>query len=286
MKRNAYAPWLWLLPAGGILIPFFLIPIGIVIRNSVYVDNPTGLLVPGFTGANYLKVITDSYYIVVFSNTLLVATGVTIATLLIAYPFARLVVRLTGFSATLMLWCVYIPLYVSVIMRAFGWTIILADSGLVNEMLLGMGFIKQPIRILFEVEGMTISIIHRYLPLMIIPLIAALQKIDDNLEKASENLGASRALTWFRVTLPLSLPGIVGGSQLVFAGVLSDYAMPALMGSTKFQLAAPAIYYEAITNSSWALAGAMATLVLGIVALFLIVMNILLKRLAPWASTL
>jgi ABC-type spermidine/putrescine transport system permease subunit I len=215
-----------------------------------------------------------------------VATGVTIATLLIAYPFARLVVRLTGFSATLMLWCVYIPLYVSVIMRAFGWTIILADSGLVNEMLLGMGFIKQPIRILFEVEGMTISIIHRYLPLMIIPLIAALQKIDDNLEKASENLGASRALTWFRVTLPLSLPGIVGGSQLVFAGVLSDYAMPALMGSTKFQLAAPAIYYEAITNSSWALAGAMATLVLGIVALFLIVMNILLKRLAPWASTL
>lgn len=284
MKRNAYAPWLWMLPAGGILIPFFLIPIGIVVRNSVYIDDPAGLLVPGFTGANYIKVLTDSYYVAVFSNTLLVAAITTITTLLIGYPFARLIVRLTGFSATLMLWCVYVPLYVSVIMRAFGWTIILADSGLVNEVLLATGLIAQPLRILFEVEGMTISIIHRYLPLMVIPLIAALQKIDTNLEKASENLGASRMLTWFRVTLPLSLPGIVGGSQLVFAGVLSDYAMPALMGSTKFQLVAPAIYYEAVTNSSWALAGAMATLVLGTVALFLVVMNILLKRLAPWTA--
>lgn len=271
-------------PAGGVLIPFFVIPIGIVVRNSVYIDDPSGLLVPGFTSANYLKVLTDPYYVAVFSNTLLVAAITTIATLLIGYPFARFIVRLTGFSATLLLWCVYVPLYVSVIMRAFGWTIILADSGLVNEVLLATGVIVKPLRILFEAEGMTIGIIHRYLPLMVIPLIAALQKIDPSLERASENLGASWTLTWFRVTLPLSLPGIVGGCQLVFAGVLSDYAMPALMGSTKFQLVAPAIYYEAVTNSSWALAGAMATLVLVTVAMFLVIMNILLKRLAPWTA--
>lgn len=286
MARRAYAPWLWLLPAGAVLIPFFLLPLGIVIRNSFYIDDPMGLMVPGFTGANYLKVLTDPYYVSVFTNTLIVAAGVTVATLVIGYPFAQFVVRLTGFSANLMLWCVYLPLYVSVIMRAFGWTIILADSGLVNEALLHLGLIHEPIRMLFEVEGMVIGITHRYLPLMLIPLIAALQKIDLDLEKASANLGASRAMTCMRVTLPLSLPGIVGGSQLVFAGVLSDYAMPALMGSTRFQLAAPAIYYEAVTNSSWALAGAMATLVLGIVALFLFLMNMVLKRAAPWASTL
>ena len=170
-------------------------------------------------------------------------------------------------------------------MRAFGWTIILADSGLVNEALLHLGLIHEPIRMLFEVEGMVIGIIHRYLPLMLIPLIAALQKIDLDLEKASANLGASRAMTCMRVTLPLSLPGIVGGSQLVFAGVLSDYAMPALMGSTRFQLAAPAIITKR-SPTAVALAGAMATLVLGIVALFLFIMNMMLKRAAPWASTL
>jgi ABC-type spermidine/putrescine transport system permease subunit I len=286
MHRSAYAPWLWLLPAGALLIPFFLLPLAIVIRNSVYFDDPQGLTVPAFTAVNYLKVLTDPYYVTVFVNTLLVAAITTIVSLLVAFPFAQFVVRTAGPTRNLLLWCVYVPLYVSVIMRAFGWTIILADSGLINHLLLRLGLIDTPLRMLFEASGMTIGMIHRYLPLMIIPLITALQKIDSGLLRASRNLGASRRRTFLRVTLPMSLPGLVAGSQLVFAGVLSDYAMPALMGSTKFQLIAPAIYYEAITNSSWALAGAMATLVLGLVALFLIIANLMLKRLAPWALTL
>jgi ABC-type spermidine/putrescine transport system permease subunit I len=286
MRRSAYAPWLWLLPAGALLIPFFLLPLAIVIRNSVYFDDPQGLTVPAFTAANYLKVLTDPYYVTVFVNTLSVAAITTIVSLIVAFPFAQFVARASGTTRNLLLWCVYVPLYVSVIMRAFGWTIILADSGLINHLLLRLGLIDAPLRMLFEASGMTIGMIHRYLPLMIIPLFTALQKIDSSLLKASGNLGASRSRTFLRVTLPMSLPGLVAGSQLVFAGVLSDYAMPALMGSTKFQLIAPAIYYEAITNSSWALAGAMATLVLGIVALFLILANVMLKRLAPWALTL
>jgi ABC-type spermidine/putrescine transport system permease subunit I len=286
MYRSAYAPWLWLLPAGALLIPFFLLPLAIVIRNSVYFDDPQGLTVPAFTAANYLKVLTDPYYVTVFVNTLSVAAITTTVSLIVAFPFAQFVVRASGPTRNLLLWCVYVPLYVSVIMRTFGWTIILADSGLINHLLLRLGLINTPLRMLFEASGMTIGMIHRYLPLMIIPLITALQKIDSSLLKASGNLGASRSRTFLRVTLPMSLPGLVAGSQLVFAGVLSDYAMPALMGSTKFQLIAPAIYYEAITNSSWALAGAMATLVLGIVALFLILANVMLKRLAPWALTL
>jgi ABC-type spermidine/putrescine transport system permease subunit I len=286
MRRAAYAPWIWLFPAGALLIPFFLLPLAIVIRNSVYFDDPQGLTVPAFAATNYLKVLTDPYYVKVLSNTLLVAAISTVVSLLVAFPFAQFVVRTSGSARNLLLWCVYVPLYVSVIMRAFGWTIILADSGLLNHLLLRLGLIDAPLRMLFEAEGMTIGMIHRYLPLMIIPLITALQKIDSSLLKASGNLGASRGRTFLRVTLPMSLPGMVAGSQLVFAGVLSDYAMPALMGSTKFQMIAPAIYYEAITNSSWALAGAMATVVLGFVALFLIIANVMLKRLAPWALTL
>lgn len=286
MRSRPLTPWIWLFPAGALLIPFFVLPLAIVVRNSIYRDDPMGFLVADFTIANYIRAVTDPYYVGIFSNTLIVAGIVTLAALLIAYPFAYLVVRASGASRSVLIWCIYVPLYVSVIMRAFGWTIILSDSGLINEGLLAIGAIRQPIRLLYEAEGMTLVMLHRYLPLMIIPLVASLQKVNFNLIKASRNLGASRLHTIWRVTLPLSLPGIVGGSQLVFAGVLSDYAMPALMGSTKFQLLAPAIYYEAVTNSSWGLAGAIATLVLVIVALFLFVMNALLKRFAPWAPAL
>ncbi len=286
MSRRPYVPWLWLLPAGALLIPFFVIPLGIVVRNSVYRDDPNGFMVVDFTGDNYARVLTDPYYLQVFANTLIVAGLVTALSFFIAYPFALLIARASARVRVLLLWTVYLPLYVSVIMRAFGWTVILADSGIVNQVLLATGIIHEPLRILFQFDGMTIGILHRYLPLMIIPLVAALQKIDLSLNRASSNLGASRWRTLMRVTVPLSLPGIAAGAQLVFAGVLSDYALPALLGSTQYQLTAPAIYYEAVTNTSWALAGAMATLVLGIVALFLVLANLALQRLAPWASSL
>src|SRR5260221_3940162 len=121
---------------------------------------------------------------------------------------------------------------------------------------------------------------------MIVPLVTSLRKVDVTLLKASANLGASDWFTWRRIVLPVSLPGAVAGVQLVFAGVLSDYVIPSLMGSTRYQLVAPAIYYEAVTNASWALAGAMGTLVLGTVALFLVAANLLMRRFAPWAGSL
>jgi len=186
MSRRPYAPWLWLLPAGALLVPFFVLPLGIVVRNSVFRDDPNGFMVADFTVANYVRVLTDSYYLQVFSNTLLVAGIVTVLSLVIAYPFAQLIARAAGRAQTLLLWAVYMPLYVSVIMRAFGWTIILADSGLINKLLLGAGIIRTPIRMLYELEGLTLGMLHRYLPLMIIPLVAALQKVDISLLKASK----------------------------------------------------------------------------------------------------
>ena len=286
MRSRAYAPWLWLLPAGALIIPFFLLPLGVVARNSVYRDDPMRFVIPDFTLANYVKVLSDQYYLQVFGNTLLIAAIVSLIALVVAYPFAQLLARVSGRSRVLLFWAIYLPLYVSVIMRVFGWMVITADSGMINTALLALHVVDQPVRMLYEVEGMTLGILHRYLPLMIVPLVAALQKLDDELLKASANLGAGRWYTWRRVILPLSLPGVVAGTQLVFAGVLSDYVLPSLMGTTRFPMVAPAIFYEAATNGSWATAGAMGTLVLAAVALFLVGANRALKRFAPWASTL
>ena len=279
--------WLWFLPAVAVLLPFFLLPLAIVVRNSVYRDDPdAGIVIPDLIGANYLKVLNDPYYLGVFGNTLLLAFVVTLLSLLVAYPFAQLIARVSPKARLLLLWCVYVPLYVSVIMRAFGWIVITADSGLINRALLALGLVSAPVKILYEAEGVGLGMLHRYLPLMIIPLVTALGKIDLALLRASANLGAGAWRTWREVTLPMSLPGAVAGMQLVFAGVLSDYAIPALMGSTRFPLAAPAMFYEAITNSSWALAGAMATLMLAAVLAAVVAMNLLVRRLAPWASLL
>jgi len=282
--RTRMAPWFWLTPAGALLIPFFVIPVLITARNSVYRDDPMGFLVPAFTFAGYARVLSDSYYLGVFGHTLVAAAIVSLVTLLVAYPFAWLLARSSGSSRGFLLWVVYLPIYVSVIMRVFGWMVVIADSGMVNQGLLKMGLIHHPVRMINEISGMIIGMIHRYLPLMILPLMTSLQKVDDSIMRASSNLGGGQWFTWWRVVMPISLPGAVAGTQLVFAGVLSDYVIPTLLGTTKFQLLAPAIYYEATTNAAWALSGAMATIVIVAVAAFLITANLILKRVAPWAS--
>lgn len=282
--RNPVTPWLWLAPAGALLIPFFLIPILITIRNSFYFDDPMGILVPDFTLANYAKVLGDPYYLGVFGNTLLAAGGISLLALAVSYPFAWLLAQSSGSGRAFLLWAVYLPIYVSVIMRVFGWMVIIADSGMLNQMLLKLGLVSAPVHMMNELSGMSIGLIHRYLPLMILPLVTSLRKVDESMLRASANLGGGRWFTWFRVVMPISLPGAVAGTQLVFAGVLSDYVIPSLMGSTRFQLLAPAIFYESSTNASWALAGAMATVVLAAVTVFLLAANLMVKRVAPWAS--
>jgi putative spermidine/putrescine transport system permease protein len=243
-----------------------------------------GFLVPAFSFASYARVLSDSYYLGVFGNTLVAAAIVSSITLVVAYPFAWLLARSSGSSRGFLLWVVYLPIYVSVIMRVFGWMVVIADSGMLNQALMKIGLINHPVRMINEISGMIIGMIHRYLPLMILPLMTSLQKVDDSILRASSNLGGGQWFTWWRVVMPISLPGAVAGTQLVFAGVLSDYVIPTLLGTTKFQLLAPAIYYEATTNAAWALSGAMATIVIVAVAAFLITANLILKRVAPWAS--
>jgi ABC-type spermidine/putrescine transport system permease subunit I len=284
MKARRLAPLIWLAPTGALLIPFFLMPIAILVRNSVYRDDPMGFVVPAFTWANYAKVLTDSYYLHVFGNTLISATIIVVLALVVSYPFAWLLARTHRSGRAFLLWAVYLPIYVSVIMRVFGWMVILADSGIVNQLLVGSGLIVSPIRIINEAEGMTIGLLHRYLPLMVIPLATALAKIDDSLLRASANLGGGHWFTWRRVVLPISIPGAIAGAQLVFAAVLSDYVIPVMMGTPRFQMLAPAVFYEAITNASWALAGAMGSVVLILVVAFLLAMNMIARRFAPWTA--
>ncbi len=233
---------------------------------------------------NYVTVLTDAYYLRVFSNSLVLAALVSALALVLAYPYAQLITLVSERKRLLLVWVLCLPLYVSIIMRVFGWIVIIGDSGILNQLLLKLGLVKSPVHILFEFEGMVLGMLHRYFPLMALPLLASLQKIDPSVMRSSTNLGAGSVRTWLCVVLPLSIPGAVAGVQLVFAGVLSDYVIPTLMGSTRFPTAAPTIFLEASTNASWATAGAMGVILLALVLVINVVANALIARGAPWTA--
>ena len=283
-RQQRYA-WLLLVPVLTILVPLFLFPLAVLLRNSLNWDDPSAIMVADFSFANYARILTDGYYASLFGNSMLIAIGVAVITLVIGYPFAYYLVRWAGERRNLLLWIIYTPLIVSVITRVFGWMIITADSGLINTVLIALGVTEGPVHILFEVSGMVIGMVHRYLPLMILPLANSIAKIDVRILLASTSLGAGSAATFARVIVPLSLPGIFAGLQLVIAVVLSDFVLPTLLGTTRFRMLAPAIYDEAIANVRWANSAAMAILMVALVVLVLLSMNLVLRRAAPWARS-
>jgi ABC-type spermidine/putrescine transport system permease subunit I len=279
------APWLWLAPALVLIVPFFVLPLGVLLRNSFGRDSPAGGITADWTLRNYVAIATDGYYAEVFANTLVTAALVGIVALLVAYPFAWFLVRWAGRWRGLLLWAVYTPLLVSVVVRVFGWMAITADHGLINSFLTGLGIVDAPVKLLYEKAGMFIGMLHRYLPLMVLPLVNALDKIDPSLLTASSGLGAGNWRTFRRVVLPLSLPGSVAGFQLVFASVLSDYVLPHLMGTTRFRLLAPVLFDEAVSNLAWATAAAIGTTMVLMVVALMLVSNLAIRKLAPWARS-
>ncbi len=284
--RRGLVPLAMLAPALAVLVPFFVVPLAVLVRNSLNRDDPTALMVSDLTWVNYARVLGDAHYARSFANSAGMAAAVTIFTLVLGYPFAYYLVRYARRARPWLQWVIYTPLVVSAIVRVFGWMIITADSGLINSALLGLRIVDNPVQILFNVGGLVLGLTHRYLPLMVLPIANALGKIDSALLAASAGLGAGNARTFMRVALPLSLPGVVAGAQLVFAAVLSDFVLPLLMGSTRFRMLAPAIYDEAIANASWASAAAMAVVMLIAVGLVLGGTTWSFRRLAPWARTL
>lgn len=277
--------WFLVLPALAVFLPGFLWPLTVVLRNSLWRDVPGKLPEPDITITSYAVVLSDPFHLGVFLNTALVGAAVTVLCLAIGYPFAVFLAFFAQRTRSILIWAVYLPLFISVIVRVLGWMVITADSGLLNTALLKLGVLDAPLRLLFEVPGLMIGMVHRYLPLMILPLVGSLMKIDQSWIAAGRNLGSSRLRTFGTIVLPLSVPGVVGGCQLVFAGAVSDYVLPMLMGTTRFRMLAPAIYDEAITNFSWPLASAMcALMVAGVVAL-IIVSTATVRWLAPWTRT-
>ncbi len=178
----------------------------------------------------YLHVLGDAVYRHVFANTLVIAFAVTLIALLIAFPVAFALTRLSGAARTLVFACVLLPLWISVLVRTFSWMLVLERNGPVNRLLVGSGLVDQPLSLLFNHTGVLIGMVHVLLPYSVLPIYASLVRVDPSLLRASEGLGASAATTFLRVLLPLASRGVATAATFTFLLSLGFFITPALLG--------------------------------------------------------
>jgi ABC-type spermidine/putrescine transport system permease subunit I len=253
----------WALLAGPyalFLLLLLIVPFANVALYSVHPYSPTRILLPEFTADNYAKLF-DLYYVRLFARTLRLGLVTTIVCIVFGYPLAYWLARARPRLQTLGLFLLIMPLMVSTVIRIFGWIVILGRKGLVNEALVGLGL--ESVKLLYTETAVVIGLVNIFLPFMVLPLMAAIERIPPNLEEAARNLGANWAQMFQRTILPLSLPGLISGSLLVYSVSISAFVTPALMGSPRERMAGQQIYDEVLVSFNWPSASSLAlTLVL------------------------
>jgi ABC-type spermidine/putrescine transport system permease subunit I len=230
---------------------------------SVFKYDAFNLYKPQLTGANFGRLAFDPYYRAIVVLTLEIAALTTIFSLLLGYPLAFFLSRTKSAWRGVLMFLVIAPLMTGVIVRTYGWIVLLGSEGTVNGVLLALGVINRPLQILNTQFAVVVALVHILMPYMVFPLFSALAGQDPNIERAASTLGAGKARIFFEVTLPLSRSGILMGSILVFTLTAGAVVTPALLGGKNVQMMGQTIYDLVLHTLNWPLASAVAsTLVL------------------------
>lgn len=254
-----------LFPVLVLLLLGYLVPMGTILWTSLHRG-------PDFGLAAYAEVLGSATILRIILRTLEVAVGTTLLCLMLGYPFAYFVATRAKRWAGLLLALIAVPYLSSILIRSYAWIAILGGNGLVNRALLELGLVDEPLALVFNSTGSAIGMVHILLPMIVLPIYAAMQRIDPVVLAAARNLGAHPASVFFTVFLPLSAPGVVAGSALVFLSALGFYVTPALLGSPGDYLIAQAIEVRVSMLAEFDVAAAQACLLLLLVggALFLL----------------
>src|SRR6476620_5546901 len=267
MRRvSVNAKWALLsLPMVLTLAIVFAVPIVCLIALSLFSMTGPATVGDELTLENYRAFFTDPFYFKIMLNTFWLAGTVVLCCLVIGYPVSYFLARTQSRWRGLLLFMVVAPLLVSAVVRNIGWFPILSNSGLVNWLLLKFGLVSQPVSLISNFTGVVIGLVHALLPFMILTLTTVIQRIEPELEEASASLGAGPVRTFFEVMLPLSLPGMIGGSLLVFTMAIAAYTTPVIMGGKRVLVMATFIGQQFRTVLDYAL-GATAAAVLMLLA--------------------
>ncbi|WP_413848460.1 ABC transporter permease subunit [Tateyamaria sp.] len=211
---------------------------------------------------NFAYIFSDDLYLNTYLNSLKISITSTLLCLLFGYPIAYAIVRSGPVAKPILLFCIILPFWTSFLLRVYAWMGLLADQGTINNLLLAIGVIDEPIRMLYTEFAVYIGIVYTYMPFMILPLYANMEKLDGSLNEAAADLGSRPTNTFFKVTLPLTMPGIIAGCLLVFIPATGEYVIPDLLGGGNVQMIGRVLFNEFSRNSDWPVAAAVAIVLL------------------------
>jgi putative spermidine/putrescine transport system permease protein len=262
MTRRALAPWLLIGAPLLVFAALFLLPLGnLAALSLMHFDRTTGTI-GGLSLDNYGKFLGDPFYLGILWRTFKLAVLVTLFALVIGYPVAVYLSRATGRRRAYLTLVILAPLLISVVVRSFGWLVILGPNGLVNSALRGLGLIDAPLRLLYTETAIALGLVHVFLSFMVLSVATALGRIDPAVLRAAASLGAGPVRTFLRVVLPLSLPGVAAGSVIVFTLSASAFITPALLGGPRVKVMSYLAYQQTMLLSDWPYGAAIALVLL------------------------
>ncbi len=261
-------PYFW-------LALFFLAPFALVLKISFadpilaqppYSDLITWSEATGYrlqaTLDNYRFLVEDNLYLVSYWRSIKIALVATILCLLLGFPMAYAIARTPQPWRNLLLLLVMLPFWTSSLLQLYAWMVMLSQQGVINQVLMNLGLISTPLKILYTNVAVYIGIVYTFLPFMVLPLYTTLERLDPDLYEAAEDLGASPTQVFRDITLPMAMPGIVAGGLLVFIPALGSYIIPAMLGGLDTLMIGRTLYDEFFLNRDWPLASAVAVILL------------------------
>lgn len=269
MKKTV--PYFFLLPGIVLLLFFLFVPLLSVLWPTVFPS--------GFSLDAYISFFTDEYYQEILIRTIRIALTTAIICILLGVPTAYFISRCSKRWKGILIAISIFPLLTNSVVRAFAWINILGKNGIINQILVGIGIVDEPISMLYTEFSVLVGTIYLFLPTMIMTLVGVMDQIDNDMMEAAESLGASRLKAFFRIVLPMSVPGILTGAVLVFTGALTAYTTPQLLGGNSSLVLATLIYQRAMTLNDWTGAGVIAAVMIIITLIVMKALNFVAARL-------
>ncbi|MTD15214.1 ABC transporter permease subunit [Nakamurella sp. YIM 132087] len=279
-RRTAEAPFArWLLVAPAVLL-MAVIFIGSLVQLGDLALRPyaNGTIGTGVTFDNIRRFGADAYSWQVLLDTVVLGVVCAVITVVIAYPMALALGRMTSrWGRSIAITLIFAPLFTSVVVRAYGWNVLLGDGGVINRLLLSLDLVDRPLRIMYEYQAVVIAMVHVMLPFAIFPLMGVIQHVHRDVLEAAEDLGASRWYTFRRVILPLTSHGVVLTLQLCFALTISAFATPALLGGGRVQVLSGLVYTN-VGAVDWPMAAVQSFVLLLVALVMVALVNVLTRR--------
>jgi putative spermidine/putrescine transport system permease protein len=259
------------LPLAALFIAFFIAPLGVLLVLSLSSSLSGGAI----SLKNYTTFFSDGFNEAILLETLLLGAKATLLCLFFGYPLAWICTRLKARWQSVLIFLVILPILTSVVVRTFSWIVILGRQGLLNQIVLGLHLSDEPLRLLFTETGVVIVLAQVQMPLMVLPILTVLGRIDQNFADASKVLGAGEWRTLWRITLPLSLPGVLAGCVLVYSASVTAFVTQTLIGGARLLYMPLNIYQQATGANNWPFAAALAVIFMLAVLTVIVCLNFL-----------